>query len=82
MNNKVVRLVPESNEDTVEFIECMLVLAQSGELSDISATYTRSGAEHIGLTGRYRVHPAEAVRAAFRMISLLARPAHSTGTAL
>ena len=69
----VLRLVRKSNSETVELLECMLALARIGEIEDVETTYTRRGVEHIAFTGRYRTHPAEALRAAFRMSMILTK---------
>lgn len=70
----VLRLVhPPSNVETIELLECMLALAITGEVRDVSATYTRNGEEQMAFSGRYRSHPAEAHRAAFEKCVVLSK---------
>lgn len=64
---KVVRLISQNNDETVEVLECMLTLARRGELSDFLATYRRCGKERVAYTGLYRHSPAHALKAAMRM---------------
>lgn len=64
---KVVRLVENSNTETVDALRYLLAEAQKGGLS-VSATFWRPGADEEAIfTGAYKARPELAVMAALRL---------------
>lgn len=47
----IVRLVKKNNQDTVAVLQCLLALAQSGEVNELDVTYIRAGEEKRACTG-------------------------------